>query len=41
MLTFSARSDRDKPEYLPLMPWACGCILEGLAGGLWDEGRND
>jgi len=21
-----------------LMPWACGCVIEGLAGDLWDSG---
>lgn len=27
--------------WFALMPWACGCILEGLAGDLWEEKLND
>ncbi len=25
--------------WFALMPWACGCILEGLAGAYWDRGE--
>ena len=27
--------------WFALMPWACGCILEGLAGDLWDDMGSD
>ena len=23
--------------WFALMPWACGCILEGLAGDTWEK----
>jgi hypothetical protein len=26
--------------WFALMPWACGCILEGLTGAIWREGEG-
>ena len=27
--------------WFSLMPWACGCILEGLAGEQWEENAKE